>query len=50
MRSKEKLKVTASYNDLLVTPRKISSNNVLTRIIRVRYVKTYFRGTKSDKQ
>ncbi|KAJ0455182.1 putative intermediate filament, rod domain, coil 1B [Helianthus annuus] len=33
-----------------VTPRKISSNNVLTRVIRFRYVKTYFRGTKSDKQ
>ncbi|KAJ0765406.1 hypothetical protein HanPI659440_Chr08g0303071 [Helianthus annuus] len=34
----------------VVTPRKISSNNVLTRVIRFRYVKIYFRGTKSDKR
>ncbi|KAF5784221.1 hypothetical protein HanXRQr2_Chr11g0517001 [Helianthus annuus] len=37
-------------NDGFVTPRKISSNNVLTRVIRFRYVKVYFKGTKSDKR
>ncbi|MFS7894850.1 hypothetical protein Hanom_Chr08g00707981 [Helianthus anomalus] len=34
----------------VVTPRKITSNNVSTRVMSFKRVKDHFRGTKDDKQ